>query len=244
MMPKHRRRLGIVLPMVLELLERTSGLEGPKYVQIGANDGVTADPIYPYARTGRWRGLLIEPAPLYYERLKQLYAANPKISTLNLGISDEPGEMELHYLAPQFEDKFPQWARGCASLQRETALASLTTIPIFEDHMVISTRVRLERLDHVGAEHTVFDADLMLVDVEGHERKVFESFDFALFRPKVVYFESKHMPENDRQAIKRRLQKAGYELFQLPADILAVQSHWMPPSFRIVFAELGARSVG
>ena len=48
------------------------------FVQIGANDGrslggtpgVTDDPIFEYVHTYRWSGLLVEPIPYLFDRLR------------------------------------------------------------------------------------------------------------------------------------------------------------------------------
>jgi hypothetical protein len=35
----------------------------PYFIGIGANDGVTHDPLYPFVRDFRWRGIIVEPIP-------------------------------------------------------------------------------------------------------------------------------------------------------------------------------------
>ena len=35
----------------------------PYFINIGANDGVFIDPIYPFIRDFGWRGLMVEPIP-------------------------------------------------------------------------------------------------------------------------------------------------------------------------------------
>ncbi len=47
-----------------------SALPRVTFVQIGANDGVWNDPIEPYLRGEKWRGVLVEPVPYVFARLK------------------------------------------------------------------------------------------------------------------------------------------------------------------------------
>ncbi len=35
----------------------------PYFIGIGANDGVTHDPLYPFVRDFGWRGIMVEPIP-------------------------------------------------------------------------------------------------------------------------------------------------------------------------------------
>ena len=43
------------------------------FVQIGANDGFKADPIYLYVRKYGWKGILVEPVSYIFEKLKENY---------------------------------------------------------------------------------------------------------------------------------------------------------------------------
>jgi len=47
--------------------------KGMKFVQIGANDGLHHDFIHDFALKQSWQGLLVEPNPPVFERLKQNY---------------------------------------------------------------------------------------------------------------------------------------------------------------------------
>jgi hypothetical protein len=56
-------------------------------IQVGANDGIMCDPLRPYLAPGkdrRIRAVLIEPIPLYFEKLKELYADYANISVINV----------------------------------------------------------------------------------------------------------------------------------------------------------------
>ncbi|MFT4708847.1 MAG: hypothetical protein ACI9PU_002699 [Ascidiaceihabitans sp.] len=61
------------------------------YIQIGANDGQIADPLYPFLSQNKWSGVLIEPNPLYFKRVQALHADRDDIITLNVGASDSEG---------------------------------------------------------------------------------------------------------------------------------------------------------
>src|SRR5579863_6851588 len=45
-----------------------------RYVEVGANDGVIADPVFPWIEKHRLQGILIEPQKDIFNRLKKNYA--------------------------------------------------------------------------------------------------------------------------------------------------------------------------
>ncbi len=69
-------------------------LEGKEitFLEIGACDGVfPVDLLYPYAYTNKnWKGVMVEPIPYYYERLKGNYDNRDNIQLLNAAITREP----------------------------------------------------------------------------------------------------------------------------------------------------------
>lgn len=79
--------------------------------------------------------------------------------------------------------------------------------------------IRLRRLDTVVAEYALDRVDLVKIDVEGHERLVFDGAIETLrrFRPAVV-FESGHEDESDRHSIADCLQSLEYEIVAVLHD--------------------------
>lgn len=63
-------------------------------LDIGANDGVTLSNSRKLLELG-WYGDLIEPAPLPFEKLKELYLKNSKVTLHNLAICDFTGVMNF-----------------------------------------------------------------------------------------------------------------------------------------------------
>src|SRR6476659_553208 len=72
-------------------------------IQVGANDGIMCDPLRPYLASGRARSIravLIEPIPLYFEKLKDLYADYPNINVLNVACGASAGIAPLYFVDP------------------------------------------------------------------------------------------------------------------------------------------------
>lgn len=238
--PTGRRRRGaFALSMIFDLLILAAGPARPKYVQVGANDGQLADPLFERTRAGAFRALLLEPSPRYFAALADRYAGRTDVEVVNVGVSSEAGVLPLHQLAAAHEPAFPAWARGCASLHREEIVAVLSRVRPVTPEMIETVAAPMQRLDRILEDHGAEDADLLVVDVEGHEAAVFDSFSLAAFAPKAILYEHAHLDAATRQDLGGRLRAAGYRLFPLAADSFALRSDWLPPTIAASLRELG-----
>jgi FkbM family methyltransferase len=71
---------------------------GPKkgtFLDIGANDGSTLSNIRALALMG-WHGVCVEPSPVAFGKLSELYRANPNIELVNVGMCDTNRIETLH----------------------------------------------------------------------------------------------------------------------------------------------------
>ena len=79
------------------------------FVNVGANDGVINDPIYPFIAKYGWRGIAVEPVPHVFERLRVNYRAFPDVVLEQVAISDQtrpiwfvrPGSGSAEYAVQQ-----------------------------------------------------------------------------------------------------------------------------------------------
>jgi hypothetical protein len=72
------------------------------FVQIGAYDGREHDPIQAFVRRCRWRGILVEPQPEAFERLRRNYAGSPGLIFENVAIADHEGSLPLFMIKDEF----------------------------------------------------------------------------------------------------------------------------------------------
>ena len=59
------------------------------FIQVGAFDGVTADPLRRYIHRCGWRGVMLEPQPDVAAQLRQLYRDNANIVILEAAVDSE-----------------------------------------------------------------------------------------------------------------------------------------------------------
>src|SRR5262245_62092092 len=88
------------------------------FIEVGAGDGKSFDPLYHFAVKNDWSGLLIEPHPELFARLRENYIACSNVTFENVAISDKFEVRDLHYCAFDAIDsrKVPDWALGISSL--------------------------------------------------------------------------------------------------------------------------------
>ncbi len=180
-----------------------------RFVQVGANDGVYGDVISPHALRGEWSGILIEPQPEVFERLKRNYAkAADRMIFENVAIGRD-GRASLTLFRPAAVSDSGDYGSSIASF-RSAGVADQANVA--EGHL---ERVVVEcvTLDRVLAKHSWQDVDLLLVDTEGLDLEVLQSLSLAAHRPGVIQFEHGHLTPTEIASAVNYLSSNGYKLY-------------------------------
>ena len=190
-------------------------------IQVGANDGTMADPLFRYMARCRWHGVLIEPMPEAFAKLEQLYAGNARLKLMNKAVDRQRGEREMFHIRAGIPG-LPEWAAGLPSLSAArvgTAAAELGLLP----DAITSTKVGTVGWDDVWSEFGDRPCDLLVTDVEGHDISLLRLAGLRERRPKVLLFEHACVPEDERWAFYRELTALDYELATSGTDTVAWQ---------------------
>jgi FkbM family methyltransferase len=189
-------------------------------VQVGANDGKLSDPILPYFETAGWHGLLLEPNPVYFDRLAARHADRPHVAVRRIGCSAAEGALTLHYLNPDFEHLYRRDAQGCASMDRDRVRAALAREnPEVPDAHLAEITVPVRPLKAILADEGIAQVDVLVIDVEGHEPEVLAGTDLPAMAPKLAVVEQN--TRATRRAILQPLREAGFAMFKFAGDIYA-----------------------
>lgn len=215
--------------------EYSRSRKGDFYViQIGANDGITHDPIHKFIKRDRWKGVLLEPQSYVYENfLKKIYALNKGITPLCAAIGPEDGSMPLYKIG--FSNM--RWATGLASFQKENVEKAFSTglvksqckkyqiqIPdssewiIAEEVSVISPETLLKK-------YGISNIDLLQIDAEGYDFEVIKIFKIGQLKPRAIIFEHTHLSNDDRASCLVHLETNGYKVAHFGPNTLAM----LPP---------------
>ena len=198
------------------------------FVQIGANDGKTSDPIYQFVTLNqrRVRGLVVEPVRDYFEQLKKNYAKYPNVTPVNVAIHSSEKEMTLYRVDPDKLKDLPQWAKGIASFDRSHH--ELSGIPA---EAIVPETVRCTTFDQLLADHQVSRIDLLQIDTEGYDAEILRGIDFDAVQPKIIRFEhglaEGIMSRETFSSIADMLHAQGYELVVESHDATACQRETM-----------------
>lgn len=175
---------------------------------VGAFDGIQNDPLARFARTHRARGILLEPQPGAFVRLKNNHESSPDIVLLNAAIDEHSGSRVMYYVDSP-PDRFPSWTEQVASFDYDHVAKHESQVPGLTKSIrellvpTISFRDLLER-------YSVVAIDVLLIDAEGFDAKILSWFPFDRIRPGVIHYEAVHIEPVQLQALRARLQERGY----------------------------------
>ena len=188
------------------------------FVHAGANDGQADDWLYASVTKNRWQGLCLEPQARIFERLRKTYAGFPGVTPIKGALSSQSGRRVL-YGVRHPDPRLDVLCDKLASFDREllvrNARQEFGKFPELEgslaelDAWITEETVPCYTLEELLAGYRL-QPDLVSLDIEGHEAEVVTSIDFARIRPKYVFFETYHMPAEEKSACLSLLRENGY----------------------------------
>lgn len=232
----------LVSPALLRLLDEAR--DPVRFVEIGANDGVSFDPIAGFVRDRGWSGLMVEPVPHVYERLVANHGENPRLRLINAAVAAEDGTGTIHHLRPGADDPgLPPWSEQIASFDRAHVLAELSGVAEPE-RLLASTEVEVIAFETLLDRHGGERLDLLLIDAEGADLEIVEATDLDRLRPRLLVYEHHHMGDGERRRCESRLAESGYELVAEGLDTWALDTavaDELSVRWRRVLADAGRR---
>src|SRR6476620_2449700 len=131
------------------------------FVEVGANDGVSFDPLHTYIIRHRWRGLLVEPLPDLFRQLKETYKQCTGLIFENMAIAEKPGCRDMYRIATDVltNGTLPAWTKGIASFFNDRNALGGYRIPAstFEQirsHITVE-KVMCDTLDNLLRKHAI-----------------------------------------------------------------------------------------
>jgi FkbM family methyltransferase len=194
-----------------------------EFVEIGANDGEHHDHLRPFIRSRSWSGVMVEPVPYVFERLRRNYGDLDGVVLENVAIADRDGELPFYHLAEVGEEKtgVPRWYDGLGSFNREVVLRNAKDIARIEAQLV-ETSVPALTFESLCRRHGLEGPDLLLMDTEGYDRVLLESIDFTPRKPRIVIYEHFHLRPDERDDCRGYMESCGYETMEEGFDTWCV----------------------
>jgi FkbM family methyltransferase len=195
------------------------------FIEIGSNDGEQHDHLRPLILEGRWRGLMVEPVPYIFERLRRNYEGIERVTAVNAAVAPRAGELPFFHLVPREQmprDDLPTWYDGIGSFSREAVLSHRDRIPDIEERLV-ERRVRAVTFAMLCEQHGVDKVDLLLLDTEGYDCQILKSIDFRAHTPRLVIYEHYHLEPHEQHDCVAHLESFGFETLAEGFDTFCLQ---------------------
>jgi FkbM family methyltransferase len=199
---------------------------GASFVEIGANDGEQHDHLRPFILEREWTGVMVEPVPYVFERLRRNYAGVERVALENAAVGERDGELPFFYLvdAPEEERaRLPDWYDGIGSFSREAVLTHAAQIPDVEERLV-SALVPTLTFQSLCERNGLERVDLLVIDTEGHDFEVLKGVDLERWRPQLVVYEHYHLSREDRVDCADLLRGHGYDTIEEGFDTLCLHA--------------------
>lgn len=186
------------------------------FIEIGSNDGDQHDHLQPLIRSRAWTGVMVEPVPYVFERLRRNYGDLEGVAFENAAIADRDGRLPFYHLreaASGERARLPSWYDGIGSLSRANVLNHRRHIPDIDERIVRSD-VPCLTFESLCRKHGLGTIDLLLIDTEGYDAEILRRIDFAIRRPRLIVYEHFHLEPDERVACRTALQGWGYETME------------------------------
>lgn len=182
------------------------------FLQVGAFDGVSNDPIHPLVQAFGLRGIIVEPQTQAFEALKKRYADHPQVVLVNAAVADANGSRDFYT------------ADSGPIQQASFDKAHLLKHRIPADR-IVSQKVRCVTITSLLEEHGFDRLDLVQIDAEGYDAEIVRTIDFGHVTPRIIRFEHAHLKDDDCDACVGMLASHGYRFMTERRDIIAIMEN-------------------
>jgi len=185
------------------------------FIQIGANDGRTNDPLRRLVLKYGFQGVLVEPQPEVFKRLVANYSGVPGLQFENSAVGTTDGEMTLYRFRPG--PGVPEWADCLASFSREHLIRNFDNVTGEVEEITVPTIT----FNTLLSRYRLPSVDLLQIDTEGFDYEILKMIDFRTFRPTIINFEHLLLVGAVRQECYGLLCGEGYKITESGVDAVA-----------------------
>jgi FkbM family methyltransferase len=184
------------------------------FLQIGAHDGVSYDPIHSYVTRFHWKGLLVEPQSAIFQKLRENYRDEKQLLFENSAIAQRDGSIELHCFenanAEDHASMLTSTRKHYLSLNGDNHRGALKTIT-----------VPALTLESLLAKHRIERVNLLQIDTEGFDFEIIKMIDFKRMKPEIIHYENNFLNRRQKSECSRILDDQNYALLNLGVDTIA-----------------------
>ncbi len=194
------------------------------FVEIGAMDGIKHDAMYRHIVSNLgWSGILVEPLPDMFAKLKHNYLTRKNLRFENVAITKRNGKAQITRIPTEkVNHECPDWADGISTFKPDNHIIS--RYDFLKPHAVkelVSTMTFAKLVD----KYAIKRIDLLQIDTEGYDKEIFDDIWAAGFRPSIIKLEILYIVHMEILELTQLLTGNGYICFIQGEDLIAVQNH-------------------
>lgn len=178
-------------------------------INIGAMDGVMFDEIYGYSLMYNFKGLYVEPIPYLYEKLKNNIGSDNLFE--NSAISDYDGEIKMMMIDQDIIEKGE--VQPCLANDGDKSIV---------DKYGKCINVPCVTFETLLSKHNIENFDIVKIDAEGHDYKIFKQIDLAKYKPSIIRFEWINLTKEEYESSLKILHENDYIYEILEQDLTAI----------------------
>lgn len=170
------------------------------FCEVGSFDGYEWSNVWPLAELN-WIGIMVEPNPISFAQLQQRYKDNNNIKCIDIAVGKQ--------------EKAKLWMRHAISTTSDHQNELYKEAHWFNgmEQVIDVNMIGLDKL--LIQEKCPLDFQVLVVDVEGTEMSVLETFSIDLWKPKMCIVEAQenhHMIgfDHEAKAVNEYFEKANY----------------------------------
>ena len=183
-----------------------------RFITIGANDGIHADPIYKYIKNKNWEGILIEPNKPVFDKLMKNYRNNKNnLQFENIAIG-KTGYIDLYWC---------EELSGVSSTNFDHVFTHTNGKFIIKKSEI----KMIEFNDFISNNISFSDINILLIDTEGWDAKIIESIDFNFFKSDIIIFENSHINNLEYYNCVNYLKNNNYVTYKSNQDSVAIYTN-------------------
>lgn len=193
-------------------------------LNIGSMDGVMFDELYAYKSLYGFQGLFVEPIPYHFEALKRNIGTENNDLFENSAISDYDGEIDMLMIDRDAIDQglVNQCFYGMSACwPPKNGLGSQGDKETVEKYGRM-IRVPCLTFESLLKKHQIDKFDIVKIDAEGHDYKIFKQIDLNKYKPKVIRIEWISLSDSEQRELIELFDSVGYRYQVLEQDICAV----------------------
>jgi len=203
-------------------------------LQVGANDGVSNDPIFEFVKEHIDSAAFVEPQPDAFRKLQENYADKPNFTFIKGVVFSHDTQMPMYRISPDKESEYKAIykthanASGVTSLDYNHVRNFLLKIApaYFKDNDVeqwIETfDVEAMTFDTLLTKYDLAAVDILQVDAEGYDYEIVQmALSSNAISPLVINLEHKNLTDTQKSSIKSCLVDKNYSLYMHEGDLCA-----------------------